>query len=60
MNMKIISHNVRGLGGAAKKKDVSQLFRKNNSGMLYVQKTKIAEMDKKTMCRLMGRKTFYV
>jgi len=29
--------------------------------MLYVQETKMAEMDKKTMCRLwVGRRTFYM
>jgi exonuclease III len=47
--MKIVSYNVRGLGGVAKKKEVSQLIRKNKLDLVCIQETKL-EVVEKSLC----------
>jgi len=43
--MKIISWNVRGLGGFEKKREVSQLVREKKSFILCIQETKLSVID---------------
>lgn len=38
--MKIVSYNIRGLGGRIKKKEIRELIRKFNSSVVFLQETK--------------------
>ncbi|GLT55434.1 hypothetical protein SLA2020_285550 [Shorea laevis] len=48
--MKIVSFNVRGLGGALKKKEVGKLMRMERPDLLFLQETKLEIVDN-GMCR---------
>ena len=43
--MKLLSWNVRGLGGAAKRREVSHLVRENKPFILCLQETKLPLLD---------------
>lgn len=52
--MKILSYNVRPLGEAAKKKEVSHVIRINNHDLIDIQETKLVEVEGMT-CENMWR-----
>jgi len=43
--MKLLSWNVRGMGGVAKRREVSQLVREKNPLILRLQETKLSMLD---------------
>lgn len=43
--MKLISYNIRGLGGKVKKKEIQKLVREQKPNMLCVQETKMEVVD---------------
>lgn len=43
--MKILSYNVRPLGEAVKKKEVSHVIRINNHDLIDIQETKLIEVE---------------
>ncbi|XP_058764806.1 uncharacterized protein LOC131638271 [Vicia villosa] len=58
MSMKIISYNIRGLGGAAKKKQIQNLIRNHNPSFMCIQETKIESIEKRLRCMLWGSNDF--
>ncbi|CAL0325442.1 unnamed protein product [Lupinus luteus] len=56
--MKVISINIRGLGGRLKKKEIRDLVRKYNPDFLCIQETKILAVDHKLCLSLWGNDDF--
>ena len=52
--MKIISLNVRGLGGTLKRKYLSELINKERANMVCLQETKCSEFSREKVCLLWG------
>lgn len=50
--MKLISYNIRGLGGLAKKKEMLNLIRKQKPNLICIQETKM-EFINRALCYLM-------
>lgn len=50
--MKLISYNIRGLGGKVKKKEIQKLVREQKPNMLCVQETKMEVVDRKVCAQL--------
>ncbi|GMJ03184.1 hypothetical protein HRI_003987600 [Hibiscus trionum] len=56
--MKLISWNVRGLGGSAKRRYVREVLRKNDVDMAMLQETKLEEWPKSWLANLWGTDNF--
>ncbi|KAL8479431.1 hypothetical protein ACS0TY_026354 [Phlomoides rotata] len=54
--MKILSYNIRGLGGKAKKKEISILVNKWKVDACCIQETKLEKVEEKLCKRLWGRR----
>lgn len=54
--MKIMSYNVRGLGGGVKRRVIRQLMLKEEVDILYIQESKITKMDLKVCGAIWGDK----
>ena len=54
LSMKIISLNVRGLGGSLKRRYLSDLVSKEQADMVCLQETKCSEFSREKVCLLWG------
>lgn len=58
MGMKIISYNIRGLGGVAKKKEICNIIKSHKPTFVCIQETKVEVMDRHMCCSMWGSNDF--
>ncbi|KAK2372032.1 DNA-(apurinic or apyrimidinic site) endonuclease [Trifolium repens] len=56
--MKLISYNIRGLGGKAKKSDIRKIILQNSPDLVCIQETKAEKLDRRTCTSLWGSYEF--
>ena len=52
--MKIVSYNIRGLGGVLKKKEIFNLVSSENPDVVCIQESKLSDVDGRLCGRLCG------
>ncbi|WJX40941.1 hypothetical protein P8452_28364 [Trifolium repens] len=56
--MKLISYNIRGLGGKAKKSDIRKIILQNSPDLVCIQETKVEKLDRRICTSLWGSNEF--